>query len=61
MGYVCWRRCGEKGTPYAVAGNVSWCSHYEKQYEVSLNTKEYRVTYDLGIPLLGISLKKTIN
>ena len=46
---------------YTVGGNVSWCSHYEKQHEVSLNTKEYRVTYDLGIPFLGISLKKALN
>ena len=46
---------------YTVGGNVSWCSHCEKQYGVSLNTKEYRVTYDLGIPLLGISLKKALN
>ena len=53
---------GEKREPsYTVGGNVSWCSHYEKQYEVSLNTKENRVTYDLGIPLLGISLKKALN
>ena len=50
----------KREAPYTVGGNVSWCSHYEKQY-VSLNTKDYRVTYDLGIPLLGISLKKTIN
>ena len=27
----CWRGCGEKGR-LLVGGNVSWCSHYEKQY-----------------------------
>ena len=32
----CWRVCGEKGTSYNVDGNVNWCSHYGKQYGVSL-------------------------
>ena len=30
----------EKKEPsYTVGGNVNWCSHYGKQYEVSLKTK----------------------
>ena len=31
-----WLGCGEKGTPHALGGNVTWYSHYEKQYERSL-------------------------
>ena len=28
----CWKGYGEKRTLYTVGGNVSWCSHYKKQY-----------------------------
>ena len=31
-----WRGCREKGTLLPVGGNVSWCSHYGKQYGGSL-------------------------
>ena len=30
------RRCGEKETSYMADGNANWCSHYGKQYGVSL-------------------------
>ena len=25
-----WQECGEKGTLYALGGNVNWCSHSGK-------------------------------
>ena len=28
MNNKCWRRCGEKGTPFTVDGNVNWYNHY---------------------------------
>ena len=37
----------------------NWCSHYGKQYRVSLKD-ENRVAYDSGIPLLGIYPDKTL-
>ena len=32
----CWRGCGEKGTPYIVAGSINSYSHYGEQYGGSL-------------------------
>ena len=46
----------EKRKPMCtVGGNVSWCSHYRKQYGGSLKIE---LPYDPAIPLLGIYLKE---
>ena len=50
--YKCWLRCGEKGTLCMLGGNVNWCSHYGKQYEVSSKKLKIELAYDLAIPLL---------
>ena len=34
-----WQECGEKGHLCTVVGNVSWHSHYGKQYRVPKNQK----------------------
>ena len=48
----------EKREPsYTVGENVSWCSHYGKQYAESL---ENQLPYHPAIPLLGIYPDKTI-
>ena len=51
-----WRRCGEKGIPYTVGGNVNRCSHYGEQYGGFLKKKILRIEllYDPAIPLLGM-------
>ena len=50
----------EKRKPfYIVGGNVSWHSHYGKQYGGSSDLK-IELLYDPAIPLLGIYLEKTI-
>ena len=54
-----WRRCGEKGTPYTVGGNVNWCSHYGEQYGGFLKKKKIlkiELLYDPTIPLLGMCI-----
>ena len=51
----------EKKEPsYTAGGNVSWCSHYGKQYEVSSKKLKIELSYDPAIPLLGIYPDKTI-
>ena len=48
----------EKREPfYTVGGNVSWCSHYRKQYE---GFKKSELPYDPAIPLSGIYPDKTM-
>ena len=50
----------EKREPsYTVGGNVNWCSHYGKQYGVSLKKLKLELPYDLAISLLGIDPEKT--
>ena len=50
----------EKREPsYTVGRNVNWCSHYRKQYGVSLKIK-IELLYDPAIPLLSIYPEKTI-
>ena len=45
---------------YTVGGNVSWFSHYGKQYGGS--SENWRQNHhDPAIPLLGINLDKTIS
>ena len=34
----CRKGCGAKEPSYAAGGNVSWCSHYGKQYGSSLKS-----------------------
>ena len=34
----CQRECGERGTSYAVVGNVNWCSRYGEEYEYFLKS-----------------------
>ena len=43
---------------YTMGGNVSWYSHYRKQYEGSSKLK-ISLSCDPAIPLLGIYLDKT--
>ena len=51
----------EKREPsYTVGGNVSWCSHYGKQYGRFLRKLKIELPYDPAIPLLGIYPDKTI-
>ena len=45
---------------YTVGGNVSWCSHYGKQYGGSLKKLKIELPHDPAIPLLGIYLDKTL-
>ena len=45
---------------YTVGGNVNWCSHYGKQYGVSLEKLKTELPYDPAIPLLGIYPDKII-
>ena len=35
MNNICWEGCEKRETTYIVDGNVSWYSHYGKQYEGS--------------------------
>ena len=42
----------KRDTLYTVGGNVSWYSHYGKQYSTFL--KKLKIEYDLAIPLLGV-------
>ena len=44
---------------YTVSGNVSWCSHYGKQYGGS-SKSQTELPYDPAIPLLSIYSDKTI-
>ena len=56
----CWRGCGKKETLYTVGGNVNWCSHYGEQYGGSLKKPKIELTFDTGIPFLGIYPEETI-
>ena len=40
---------GEKELSYTVGVNVNWCSHYAKQYEVSLKKVKIELPYDPAI------------
>ena len=53
-------RVWRKGNPltYSFGGNVNWCSHYGKQYEVSFKKKKKESPYDPAIPLLDIYPEK---
>ena len=51
----------EKREPsYTVGGNMTWYSHYGKQYKVSPKTKNTSLFYDPVIPVLGIYTDKPI-
>ena len=52
------QRCGENIFQYTVCGNISWYSHYGKQYEDSSKNKKIELLYDLEVTLLSIYLKK---
>ena len=41
-------------------GNVSWCSHYGKQYGGSSRKLKIELPYGPAIPLLGTYAEKTI-
>ena len=47
---------------YTVGGNVNvnanWCSHYGKQYGVSLKKLKIELPHDPAIPLLGVYVEK---
>ena len=46
---------GKREPSYTVGGNVSWCSHYGKQYgKLFLRKLKIELPYDTAIPLLGI-------
>ena len=49
--------CREKELSYTAGGNENWCSHYGKEYRVSLKKQ---LLYDPVSPLLGIYLDKTL-
>ena len=44
----------------SVGGNVSWYSHYGKQYGRFLRKPKIELPYDPAIPLLGIYPDKTL-
>ena len=43
---------------YTVGGNVNCCSHYGKQYGVSLTKLKIELPYDPATPLLAIHSEK---
>ena len=43
---------------YTVGGNVNWCSHHGKQYDVSSKDKNAKLPYDPAIPITGIYTEK---
>ena len=45
---------------YSVGGNVSWCSHYGKQYGGSSEKPKIELPYDPAVSLLGIYSGKSI-
>ena len=48
-------QCVEKREPSYTGGmNVSWCSHCEKQYGGFLSKLKIKLSFDPGIPLLGV-------
>ena len=54
-----WRRCGEREHSCIVCRNVSWRSHYGRQYGGSLGKLGVKLLYDLAIPFLGIYPEET--
>ena len=54
-----WRRCGEREHSCIVCKNVSWRSHYGRQYGGSLGKLGVKLLYDLAIPFLGIYPEET--
>ena len=49
----------KRESPYIVAWNVNWYSHFGEEYGGSLKLKIH-LSYNPGIALLGIYLEKTI-
>ena len=56
----CWRGCGKKGNILHVGRNLSWYSHYGKQYRVSSKYQKIELSYNPVSPLLGLYPDKTI-
>ena len=50
---------GKRQPSYSIGRNVSWCSHYRKEYGSSLRKLKIKLSYDPEIPLLGIYPEKT--
>ena len=51
----------EKREPsYIVGGNLNWCSHYGKQYGISLSKVKIKLSSYPAILLLGIYMEKII-
>ena len=51
----------EKREPsYLVGGNLNWCSHYGKQYGISLSKVKIKLSSYPAILLLGIYMEKII-
>ena len=48
---MCWRGCGERGTPLSCVGNASWYSHFGKQCGGSQKVK-IELPYDPAFALL---------
>ena len=45
---------------YTVGGNITWCSHYGKQYGGASKKIKIKLPYDPAIPLLGTYPEKTM-
>ena len=50
----CWQGCGEMGTLHTVSGNVSWCSHYGKQYGDCSKKLKIELPYNPSVPFMAI-------
>ena len=50
----------KRESSYTDGGNVSWCKHYGKQYREFLKKIKLELPCDPAVPLLGLSLKKTM-
>ena len=48
----------EKRVPFPVGRNATWCNHYVKLYEDSLETKIWATVWSSIYPFLGIYGKK---
>ena len=42
----------KRGPSHTVGGNVNWCSHYGKHYEISFKKLKIELPYDPATPLL---------
>ena len=49
----------EKSEPSYTVGNVNWCSHCGKWYDIFSKNKKIELPYDPEIPFLSIYSKKT--